>query len=149
MEVVKKVGIDTNIFMGIFLEEKEKVMPSLRILKLISDGKLEGVVSSISLIEVAAIFCQRGESQKGKKAVDLIRAIPNTTIVDITSDMAIDIAETKVSEKLSIADATVLVSALKLKSDTFLTYDNDFAKVKSIRCMKPEDYLKILEGISE
>jgi len=32
-----------------------------------------------------------------------------------------------------------------------LTYDNDFAKVKKIRCMKPEDYLKILkeEGVQE
>ena len=28
METVKKVGLDTNIFMGIFLEEKGKLEPS-------------------------------------------------------------------------------------------------------------------------
>ena len=53
MEVVKRVCLDTNIFMGVFLEETDKLEPSLRILNLISDGDLEGVVSSISLIEVA------------------------------------------------------------------------------------------------
>lgn len=146
MEAVKRVGLDTNVFMGIFLEETDKLEPSLRILKLISDGDLESVVSSISLIEVATLFYQRGERSKGKKAVDLIRGLPNTTIVDVTADMAINIADIKVSEKLSIADATVLTSTLELKSDVFLTYDNDFAKVKNIRCMKPDDYLKILEG---
>lgn len=146
MEAVKRVCLDTNIFMGIFLEETDKLEPSLQILKLISDGTLEGVVSSISLIEVATLFYQKGENSKGKKAVELIRGLPNTTIVDITADMAINIADTKVSEKLSIADATVLASALELKTDTFLTYDNDFAKVKSIRCMKPEEYLKVLKG---
>jgi predicted nucleic acid-binding protein len=54
------------------------------------------------------------------------------TIVDVTADMAINIAETKVKEKLSIADATVLISALELKTDAFLTYDKDFVKVKSM-----------------
>ena len=39
------------------------------------------------------------------------------TIVDVTADMAVNIAETKVKEKLSIADATVLISALELKTD--------------------------------
>lgn len=146
---MKRVGLDTNIFMGIFLEEKDKLEPSLQILKLISNGDLEGVVSSISLIEVATLFYQKDESQKGRKAVDLIRALSNTTIVDVTADMAINIASTKVSEKLSIADAAVMTSAIELRSDVFLTYDNDFAKVKKIRCMKPEDYLKILkeEGV--
>lgn len=144
MEVVKRVCLDTNIFMGVFLEETDKLEPSLRILNLISDGDLEGVVSSISLIEVATLFYQRGEKSKGMKAVALIRGLPNTTIVDVTADMAITIADTKVSEKLSIADATVLASALELSSDVFLTYDNDFAKVKSLRCIRPDDYLKTL-----
>ena len=144
MEAVKRVGLDTNIFMAIFLEEKDKLEPSLQILELISNGDLEGIVSSISLIEVATLFYQKNEIQKGRKAVDLIRALPNTTIVDITSDMAIDIAYTKFSERLSIADAAVLSSTIVLNSDAFLTYDNDFAYVKKIRCMKPEEYLEIL-----
>jgi hypothetical protein len=35
METVKRVGLDSNVFIGIFLEEKEKAEPSLAILKLI------------------------------------------------------------------------------------------------------------------
>lgn len=145
METVKRVGLDTNIFIGIFLEEKEKLEPFLAILKLICDGVLEGVISNISLIEVAILFYQKQENQKGRRAVEFIKALPNTMIVDITSDMALDIAVMKVSERLSIADAVVLSAATALSSDVFLTYDDDFAKVRKIRCMKPEDYLKKLK----
>ncbi|MEK7290563.1 MAG: PIN domain-containing protein, partial [Planctomycetota bacterium] len=102
METVKRVGLDTNIFIGIFLEEKEKLEPSLAILKLISEGVLEGVVSIISLIEVAILFCQKQENQKGRRAIEFIKALPNTIIVDITTDMVLDVATMKVSEKLSI-----------------------------------------------
>ncbi len=145
METVKRVGLDTNIFIGIFLEEKEKLEPSLAILKLICDGVLEGVISNISLIEVAILFYQKQENQKGRRAIEFIKALPNTMIVDITSDMALDIAVMKVSERLSIADAVVLSAATAMSSDVFLTYDDDFAKVRKIRCMKLEDYLKKLE----
>jgi|GEM_PF-3166438 len=144
METVKRVGLDTNIFMAVFLDEKERADPSLRILSLISDGALEGVICSVLLIEIATLFYQEKEKQKGINAVELIRGIPNITIVDITSDMVLSIADTKVAEKLSIADATILSSTLELGADVFLTYDSDFAKVKKIRCMKPEDYLKSL-----
>lgn len=145
METVKRVGLDTNIFIGIFLEEKEKLEPSLAILKLISEGVLEGVVSIISLIEVAILFCQKQENQKGRRAIEFIKALPNTIIVDITTDMVLDVATMKVSEKLSIADAVVLSASTALSSDAFLSYDDDFAKVKKIQCMKPEDYLKKLK----
>ena len=66
---------------------------------------------------MAALCYQRGENSKGTKAVEIIRGFPNMTIVDVTADMAVNIAETKVKEKLSIADATVLISALELKTD--------------------------------
>ncbi|HHT9135968.1 MAG TPA: type II toxin-antitoxin system VapC family toxin [Candidatus Wunengus sp. YC60] len=145
METVKRAGIDTNIFIGIFLEEKNKLEPSLAILKLISEGVLEGVVSTISLIEIAILFYQKKEMQKGRRAIEFIRALPNIMIVDITTDMVLNIANTKISEKLSIADAVVLSASIKLSSDVFLTYDDDFAKVKKIQCMKPEDYLEKLE----
>ena len=69
---MKKVGLDTNVFMGIFLEEKDKLESCRAVLQLISDGVLEGIVSVVSLIEVATLFRQKGEEQKGKKAVALI-----------------------------------------------------------------------------
>ena len=141
---MKIVGIDTNIFMGVFLEEKEKLEKSLAILNLISQGILEGIISVVSLIEIAVLFYQKNEEQKGRKAIGLIKALPNTTIVDITTDLALDIARLKVTEKISVADAAVLSAAIELSADVFLTYDSDFANVKQIRCLKPEDYLKTL-----
>jgi predicted nucleic acid-binding protein len=81
---------------------------------------------------------QKGEDEKDRKAVMLIRNLPNTTIVDLTSDMALNIAELKVAEKLSIADAAVLSAATGMHADAFLTYDADFKNIKVIQCMSPE-----------
>ncbi len=144
METVNKIGLDTNIFMGIFPGEKDKIEQSLSVLALIHEGVLEGVVSCISLIEIATLFYQRKEEQKAKKAVSLIKSLPNTTIVDVTSDTALLISQIKVSEKLSIADATVLTAAIELSADAFLTFDEDFINIGCIPCMKPGDYIKLL-----
>ena len=95
----------------------------------------------VSLIEVATLFCQKKEDQK---AVALINSLSNIALVDVTPGMDLNIASIKVSEKLSIADAIVLSAAMELSAEVFLTYDNDFAKVKTIKCIKPEEYLREL-----
>ncbi len=72
---MKKVGLDTNVFMGIFLEEQDKIEPCQTVLQLICDGALEGVISVITLIEVATLFGQKDEEQKAKQAVVLINSL--------------------------------------------------------------------------
>ena len=76
METVKRVGLDTNIFIGIFLEEKEKLEPFLAILKLICDGVLEGVISNISLIEVAILFIRNRKTRKEEGRLNLLKPFP-------------------------------------------------------------------------
>jgi len=148
MEVMRRIGLDTNVFMAVFLDESNRVEASATLLRLIMNGTIESVVGSITLVEIATLFMQRGEDQKARKALGLVRNLPNTTIVDLTPDMALNIAELKVSEKLSIADAAVLAAATELHADAFVTYDEDFKKVKRIPCMRPDTYLLSL-GESE
>ena len=65
----------------------------------------------------------------------------NTIFVDITTEIAILVANIKVTEKLSIADAMILAAAVEMTADAFLTYDSDFKKVKKIVCITPDEYL--------
>ena len=45
---MKKVGLDTNFFMAIFLQEAEKRDASARVLDMIADGALTAIVSTIT-----------------------------------------------------------------------------------------------------
>jgi predicted nucleic acid-binding protein len=140
---MRKVGLDTNFFMAIFLAEEDKIDSSAEIMEMITNGDLIGIVSTITLIEIATLFCQRQEPQKAKKAVELVTSLPNTIFVDVSKEMSLVSAELKVSEKLSIADAIILSAAIELSADIFLTFDSDFDKVARIKCITPQEFLRV------
>jgi predicted nucleic acid-binding protein len=138
---MKKIGLDTNFFMAIFLREEEKLDASARVLQLVADGVLTAIVSTITLVEIATLFCQKQEIERAKKAVEVVVSMQNTIFVDITAEIALPVANIKVSEKLSIADAMILAAAVEMSADAFLTFDSDFKKVTKIACMTPDEYL--------
>jgi predicted nucleic acid-binding protein len=138
---MKKIGLDTNFFMAIFLQEEEKLDASARVLEMIADGVFTAIVSTITLVEIATLFCQKQEIERAKKAVEVVASMQNTIFVDITTEIALPVAKIKVSEKLSIADAMILAAAVEMSADAFLTFDADFKKVKKISCMTPDEYL--------
>jgi predicted nucleic acid-binding protein len=138
---MKKIGLDTNFFMAIFLQEEERLDSSSRVLQMIADGVLTAIVSAITLVEIATLFCQKKEIERAKKAVELVSSMQNTIFVDITTEAAFLVANIKVSEKLSIADAITLAAAVEMSADAFLTFDSGFKNVKKMACMTPDEYL--------
>jgi predicted nucleic acid-binding protein len=108
---------------------------------MIADGVFTAIVSTITLVEIATLFCQKQEIERAKKAVEVVASMQNTIFVDITTEIALPVAKIKVSEKLSIADAMILAAAVEMSADAFLTFDADFKKVKKISCMTPDEYL--------
>ena len=140
---MKKVGLDTNFFMAIFLQEAKKLDASVRVLEMITDGTLTAIVSTITLVEIATLFCQKQKIERAKKAVEVVFSMQNTIFVDVTTEIAFSVANIKVSEKLSIADAIILAAAVEMSADAFLTFDSDFKKVKKIACMTPDEYLTL------
>ena len=138
---MKKIGLDTNFFMAVFLKEDEKIEASATVLEMIADGILTAIVSTITLVEIATLFCQKQEFERAKKAVELVTSMQNTIFVDVTAEIAYRVAQIKVTEKLSLADAIILAAAVEMSADAFLTFDSDFKKVKEIACMTPDEYL--------
>jgi predicted nucleic acid-binding protein len=50
MEAMKRIGLDTNVFMASFLDEANRDEPAIAVLRLIKNGMLEGVVGGITLV---------------------------------------------------------------------------------------------------
>ncbi len=127
--------------MAIFLREEEKLESSLKVLEMLTSGSISAIVSVITLVEIATLFSQKQENVKAQKALELIVSLQNTLFVNVTAHSAMVIAGIKVSEKLAIADASILAAALEMSADVFLTFDSDFKKVKQINCMTPDEFL--------
>lgn len=139
---MKKIGLDTNFFMAVFLQEEEKIDTSARVLEMVAAGVVTAIVSTITLIEIATLFCQQQEIDRAKKAVELVTSMQNTIFVDVTAEIAFRVANIKVEERLSMADAVILAAAVEMSADAFLTFDSDFKKVKMMACMTPDEYLR-------
>jgi predicted nucleic acid-binding protein len=95
---MKKIGLDTNFFMAIFLQEEEKLDASARVLRMIAYGVLTAIVSTITLVEIATLFCQKQELERAKKAIEVVGSMQNTIFVDITTEIALPVANIKVSK---------------------------------------------------
>jgi|APCry1669188970_1035186.scaffolds.fasta_scaffold30780_4 predicted nucleic acid-binding protein len=91
-----KIGLDTNFFMAIFLQEEGKLDASARVLWMIADGVLTAIVSTITLVEIATLFCQKQELERAKKAIEVVVSMQNTIFVDITTEIALPVANIKV-----------------------------------------------------
>ncbi len=91
-----KIGLDTNFFMVIFLQEEGKLDASARVLWMIADGVLTAIVSTITLVEIATLFCQKQELERAKKAIEVVVSMQNTIFVDITTEIALPVANIKV-----------------------------------------------------
>jgi len=91
-----KIGLDTNFFMVIFLQEEGKLDASARVLWMIADGVLTAIVSTITLVEIATLFCQKQELERAKKAIEVVVSMQNTIFMDITTEIALPVANIKV-----------------------------------------------------
>ena len=91
-----KIGLDTNFFMAIFLQEEGKLDASARVLWMIADGVLTAIVSTITLVEIATLFCQKQELERAKKAIEVVVSMQNTIFMDITTEIALPVANIKV-----------------------------------------------------
>ena len=82
------------------------------------------------------------EFEKGKKAINLIKEMPNLSIVDFTTDLAEKSAKIKTRFKVSLVDAIIVVSAISLSANCLVTRDSDFNVMNNfISIKRPEDII--------
>lgn len=61
MADIKIAGIDTNIFMNILRKEKDYYESSFNLIKQVEEGEILGVISSLTIAEIAVLFFQKNK----------------------------------------------------------------------------------------
>lgn len=132
--------IDTNIFVysmfahPVFGETCREIVDDLEA------GVIQGVASTLVPLEVMSVAVEHDPSKAGI-AVNSLYSLP-LTIVEVSQDILLSASEIVSKYNLAGYDATHVATSLKSDTQTIISNDDEFKRVKEVTLLKPLDYRK-------
>ena len=140
--------LDTNVLLNVWFKEEDPKTGAklweapLRILELIEEGKIEGVVSIFTLMESAHVFKRNGLNPERVREIEDVGIevyIPNELVL-------IDAFSFQLKLGTDPYDSVALASALASRCDVLVTRDESFRKKarEQITTLSPEEFIEWL-----
>ena len=143
-----KFSIDTNIFLNVKNKEDPYYQYSKRILQLIDDGEVHGVVSAIVVAELCAGYHEFHELTEKDELLTQLRTNPNYEIVKLDLDVADEAGRIRSATRLRLPDAILVASSLIANAPILVTHDDQLTKAQPlIRVLAAKQALKELTKI--
>lgn len=132
--------VDTNVFLNIIYKEPTLREKSSSFLKKIHSGKLRGITSSITSLQISLDMTDSGFSESTEIALASIEDLRNLEIIALDRTMTKLAADYVLKDRLTIHDAYHLATAICLKVNAFVTRDEDLTRkiTKYIKALPPE-----------
>lgn len=139
----KALGLDTMCFIY-FFEENPQYLPFVQpLFELIEDGEVQGIASTISLMEVLV----KPKREQNNLLVDqyevLFETYPNLEILDFDRDVARSASDLRARHELRAPDSIQVATALVGKADAFITNDDYLKKIEEIEIIVMREVLKL------
>ncbi len=138
-----KVFLDTNVLLDMLISSRADHLSSLRLLKLIRDKKISGVLTTQSIIDAAYVQTQRGKVtvQDFKTAMKLICSL--VEVVSITSE---DIDRVNASSIEDYEDAAQVSCALDCGCDVIVTRDSRIGRFTDLDLYSPQGLIEKMKA---
>ncbi len=118
--------IDSSAWLNYFLgEEKGKRVRNYL------NSQEEIILSPINLIEIYAKYLKSWPNEAEEKKNYLLT---RCNIIEVSKEIAIEAAKTKVAKKLALADSLIYATA-KLNKVKLITADNDFRGLENVEIL--------------
>ena len=132
-----RVFIDTNIFLDLLCERKDFLADSLKIFDLAVDGKIELLISDLSIANIKYITRKDFPVDKFYEVISVFRPV----------FIIVPVGETAVDEALALKakdfeDALQYFSASHARSDYLLTRNIKDYGFAPMQVLTPSDFLK-------
>ena len=135
--------IDTNIFLHVINREEPYFNDSTALLDLVDDGRLFGVVSTISIAELSVGYYAAGDEAGLRRFLLHLLSSENYQLVDVDSSVAELAGKIRNETGLRLPDALIIASGLKAGVDSVVTCDEEFKKAeKTLKCVTPSEFLR-------
>jgi len=138
-----KILFDTNIVMD-NLARRDEYGESLKILNLCENGVLDGVITTVTIMDVMYIMRKHLGSGEVRSAVQIL-----LQIVDVVPALKRDINNALNVDFPDFEDAVQASCAARVKADYIVTRNVKDFKKSSVPAVPPDSLLKILKASSE
>lgn len=138
---MKKLFLDTNLYLRFFLKDNESQYQSIyNLFEKIEEGKFKPYTSSIVFLELNYVARNIYKLSLGEVlgCMDAVRKMRGMTVIEKTyTNRAINLYK---KYKIKLGDCFIAVQAPE--GAMFATYDEDFKKIKEVDSQTPEEILE-------
>ncbi len=134
MEEIRKVYLDTSVFLDIFLGTPEVSRKSERTLQLVKAGMLAGFTSTLTYDEIFWKIKKMRSRADAIRASEIFLNLQNVKFIDITLDIIWAAHNLLQKYELAPRDAIHAAAALS-KGCKMISSDEDFKKIKELKIM--------------
>jgi len=139
-----RVCLDTNVFLSVKNKEDDHEYCE-KIINFIESNHIDGVLSTIVLIEVLVGFYQNSENYEADRFSS--NAALNFDVITVNFEIAQKAAQLRVQHNIKLPDAIISASTIISKSEFFITNDKTLLKKLDIKKITPKDFVRnYLEG---
>ena len=126
---LKKIGVDTNIFIYHFNGKSLFHDAAEKFFEIVQDENKQLFTSTLTLAEILSF---KGKPKDIKILREAMSDTPNLTIVEIDINIAIESARIRRRYGFSLSDSIQIAAALSQNSEVFLTNDKRLKSFKEI-----------------
>lgn len=138
---VTRIGLDTMSVIY-FVEANPQYVDLMRsIFRRISAGKMVGVASTITLMEVLVQPLRLGDTAVADQYRDLLVGSTNFEILPMTQAVAETAADLRARYSLRAADAAVAATAIQSGCQALVTNDSRLPRVTELRVLLLDDLI--------
>lgn len=135
------VGLDTVVFIY-FIEEHPRHLPLIEpLFTAIDAGTLEGVTSSLTLLETLVVPYRVGNVPLAERYEALLTRSRGIRMLDLDRPLLRAAAHLRAGLRVRTPDAIQLAAALAARCSAFLTNDRDLPPVPGLKILQLQDYL--------
>ena len=137
------VCIDTNVLLGFFNNEPDKMESCSTFFQLLFAKRIKSVVANITLLELAAILTAADQSAEAERIVKSIESLPLFSIAEFSNGWILRTAALKKAHQLAIANAIIISTAIETRCSYLITFGTDFKSVGVIQVLTPQKFLEL------
>ncbi len=134
-----KVNLDTNVFLSVKNKEADHEYCE-KIINSIEDKLIDGVLSTIVIIEILVGFYQNTENDEADRFSS--SAVLNFGVIPVNFEIAQKAAQLRAKYNIKLPDAIISASTIISKAEFFITNDKTLLRKLDIKKITPKDFVK-------
>lgn len=135
-----RVGVDSSIFIYLF-EKHPQFAPLCAVLfDRLSDGKLSLVTSTVTAGEILVRPFQQKDVEVLHAYENVFATLPSFALIPVSYPIAKIAAQLRAEYRILLPDAIQLATAIRERTDAFVTNDRQLKRIKDIPVLCLWDY---------